>query len=262
MFDDNIFAQLQAISTLSEEDTIEKQRKVLNRLVAFFKSRPTYLEEVTIMAEEVRSLEVKTLLDCDSFMVQDDFLMTELPEEFQHDSLGFCKGVSCVYQGRYVYPVKDVKGDVMGFCGYDKFESIKYLDSINYGYKAKTYSMWGMERLPDYYRSEDPVFFVEGIVCALYLRQCGLQSLATLGSTFSPYCTEIVRRFGTRAIIINDSDESGTKCRNIMRRRCPMVRCVQSTIAKDIDDSRFVDPNFAVELSKLKNPFYNSSLFR
>lgn len=263
MYEDNIFAQLQALSTLTEEDTIESQRKVLNRLVDFFKHRPQYLEEVGMMAQkEMRNLEVQTLLDCDSFMVQDDFLLTELPEEFKHDSLGFCRGLDCVFQGRYVYPVKDVHGDVMGFCGYDMYSEVKYLDSTNYGYKAKTYSMWGMERLPEYYRSNKPVYFVEGIVCALYLRQCGLQSLATLGSTFSPYCTEIVRRFGTRAIIVNDSDESGTKCRTIMRKRCPSVRCVQSTIAKDIDDSRKVDENFAPELAKLVNPFYVSPLFR
>lgn len=263
MSDVNIFAQLQALSTLTEEDTIESQRKILNRLVEFFKNRPQYVEEVGMMAQkEMRNLEVQTLLDCDSFMVQDDFLLTELPEEFKHDSLGFCSGLDCRFQGRYVYPVKDIKGDVMGFCGYDMYSEVKYLDSQNYGYKAKTFSMWGMERLPDYYRSEKPVFFVEGIVCALYLRQSGLQSLATLGSTFSPYCTEIVRRFGTRAVIINDSDEAGTKCRNTMRRRCPLARCVQSTIAKDVDDSRKVDDTFATELAKLENPFYTSPLFR
>lgn len=258
---DNIFAQLQALSTLNEETTIGSLRKQLNGLVAFFKSREAYLEEVTIFAEIVRNLEVKTLLDCDSFMVQEDFLLTELPEEFQHDSLGFCRGDYCVYQGRYVYPVKDVRGDVMGFCGYDKFSEVKYLDSLNFGYKAKSYSLWGMEMLPEYYKSDKPVYFVEGIVCCLYLRQCGLQALAMLGSNISPYVTEIIRRFGTRAIVCCDSDEAGTKCRNILKKRLPTVRCVQSRIAKDVDDSREVNPDFASELSKLSNPFYNSKLF-
>lgn len=258
---DNIFAQLQALSTLNEETTIGSLRKQLNGLVAFFKSREAYLEEVTIFAEMVRNLEVKTLLDCDSFMVQEDFLLTELPEEFQHDSLGFCRGDYCVYQGRYVYPVKDVRGDVMGFCGYDKFSEVKYLDSLNFGYKAKSYSLWGMEMLPEYYKSDKPVYFVEGIVCCLYLRQCGLQALAMLGSNISPYVTEIIRRFGTRAIVCCDSDEAGTKCRNILKKRLPTVRCVQSRIAKDVDDSREVNPDFASELSKLSNPFYNSKLF-
>lgn len=261
MNNDNIFAQLQALSTLSAETTVKSMRKQLNGLVEWFKARPTYLEEVTIMAEMVRHLEVQTLLDCDSFMVQDDFLLTELPEEYQHDSLGFCKGIYSPFVGRYVYPVKDVQGDVMGLCGYDKYSDVKYLDSLNYGYRAKAYSVWGMEKLPIYYRNSEPVYFVEGIVCALYLRQCGMQSLAMLGSNISPYVVEIIRRFGNRAIVCCDADEAGSKCRKMIRRRIPTVRCVQSHIAKDVDDSREVDESFADELRKLSNPFYNSKLF-
>ncbi len=261
LMDDNFFAQLQALSTLSTETTINSLRKQLNALVEWFKSRDSYKQEVTWFAELTRNLEPQILFDCDSFMVQEDFLLTELPEEYKHDSLGFCKGDYSPFQGRFVYPVKDVKGNVMGLCGYDKFSSIKYLDSVNYGYRAKSYSVWGMERLPEYYRNDEPVFFVEGIVCALYLRQCGMQSLAFLGSSVSSYVCEIIKRFGTRAIVVCDSDEAGTKCRQSLKRRLPIVRCVQSRIAKDVDDSRLVNPNFATELLKLRNPYYASSLF-
>ena len=257
----DIFAQLQIASQLNKETTVGSTRKQLNELVSWFKSRPQYYEEVEIMATLVRHLDVKTLLDADSFMVQDDFLVTEIPEEYRHDALGFCRGADCVFTGRYVYPVKDVHGDVMGFCGYDKFSDVKYLDSKNFGYRAKSYSVWGMEQLPAYYESTDPVFFVEGIVCALYLRQCGMQALATLGSNVSPYVMEIIRRFESRAVFVCDSDEAGTKCRHMLRRHLPSLRCVQSTIAKDVDDSRDVDPSFATELSKLSNPFYTSPLF-
>lgn len=258
---DNIFAQLQTLSTLNKETTVLQLRKQLNGLISFFKSRDSYLEEVTIMAKEVRNLEPQTLLDCDSFMVQDDFLLTELPEEYKHDSLGFCRGDYCIFQGRYVYPVKDVHGDVMGLCGYDKFSDVKYLDSLNFGYKAKSYTLWGMECMPDYYRSNEPVFFVEGIVCALYLRQCGLQALAMLGSSVSPYVTTIIKRFGSRAIVICDSDEAGNKCKKYLNRNVPGVRVIQSTVAKDVDDSREVEPMFADELRKLTNPFSNSKLY-
>lgn len=259
--EDNFFAQLQAASMLSEETTIGSLRKQLNQIVDFFKARETYLEEVTIMAKMVRNLEVETLLNCDSFMVQDDFLQTELPEELQHDALGFCKGINVVFLGRYVYPVKDIRGDVMGFCGYDKYSDVKYLDSVNVGYRAKQYSFWGMEKLPEYYKSKEPVFFVEGIVCALYLRQCGLQALAYLGSNLSPYQCQIIHRFGYRAIVICDSDEAGTKTRKSLKYKAPAVRVIQSRIAKDIDDSREVNPDFAKELTKLKNPFTSSKLF-
>lgn len=258
---DNIFAQLQILSSMNKETTVGDIRKQLNRIVEFFKERPQYLEEVTVFAEMVRFLNVQTLLDCDSFMVQDDFLITELPEELQHDSLGFCRNGYLTFQGRYVYPVKDVRGDVMGFCGYDKFEGTKYLDSLSFGYKAKTYSVWGMEMLPVYYRNSDPVYFVEGIVCALYLRQEGLQSLATLGSNLSAYVIEIIKRFGDRAIFVCDSDEAGNRCREFLRRRVPWLRCVQSRIAKDVDDSRQVDPDFVNELRRLKNPFISSEMF-
>ena len=259
--EDNLFAQLQAASMLSEETTIGSLRKQLNQIVDFFKARETYLEEVTIMAKMVRNLEVETLLNCDSFMVQDDFLQTELPEELQHDALGFCKGINVVFLGRYVYPVKDIRGDVMGFCGYDKYSEVKYLDSVNVGYRAKQYSFWGMEKLPEYYKNKEPVFFVEGIVCALYLRQCGLQALAYLGSNLSPYQCQIIHRFGYRAIVICDSDEAGTKTRKSLKYKAPAVRVIQSRIAKDIDDSREVNPDFVKELAKLKNPFTSSKLF-
>lgn len=259
---DNFFAQLQALSTLNDDATVVKARKQLNQIVNFFKSRDSYLEEVTWFAELVRHLNVDTLLKCDSFMVQDDFLSTLIPEELRHDSLGFCRDHDVVFQGRYVYPVKDVKGDVMGFCGYDKYSDVKYLDSKNFGYTAKSYTLWGMEELPKYYKSNAPVYFVEGIVCALYLRQCGLQSLATLGSNFSPYVLEIVKRFGMRAVVVNDSDEAGTRCRHILQKKLPYLRCVQSCLAKDVDDSRMVNEDFVEELRKLENPFYTSSMFK
>lgn len=261
MLNDNIFAQLQVLSTMHAETTIDDLRVKLNELVEFFKGRPQYLEEVTLFAEKVRNLKVQSLLDCDSFMVQPDTLITEIPEDLQHDSLGFCRNDYIIFSGRYVYPVKDVRGNVMGFCGYDKFSEMKYLDSINFGYKAKTYSCWGMEKLPEYYNNDKPVYFVEGIVCAIYLRQEGLQALAMLGSNISPYMIEVIKRFGNRAIFICDADEAGNHCRSMLRRRVPWLRCVQSHIAKDVDDSREVDPAFVEELRKLSNPFTNSDLF-
>lgn len=260
--DSNFFAQLQALSTLSVETTIDTLRKQLNELVEWFKSRDSYRQEVTWFAELTRNLEPQTLFDCDAFMVQEDFLLTEMPEHLKHDSLGFCKGDYSPFIGRFVYPVKDVRGNVMGFCGYDKFSDIKYLDSLNYGYRAKSYSLWGMEKMKEYYNGTDPVYFTEGIVCTVYLRQCGMYALAMLGSTVSPYVLEIIRRFGNRAIVVCDSDEAGTKCRKSLTRRLPGIKCVQSTIAKDVDDSRLVDPSFSDELRKLRNPYYNSRLFK
>ena len=256
----NFFAELQALSVM-ESDAILDTRKKCNKIVEFFKQRPAYKDEVDTFAKIVRGLEPQTFYDADAFMVQ-DVLMTDLPEELRHDSLGFCVNGHLLYDGRFVYPVKDVHGDVMGWCGYDKFEDVKYLDSRTNGYKAKQGALYGMERLRDYYESKDPVYIVEGLVCSLYLRQEGLQSLATMGSYLTPYVIEIIKRFGNRAIIIPDSDEAGNKYRSQVRRVLSGVRVVQSTIAKDVDDSRQINPDVANELRKFKNPFYMSNLFR
>lgn len=257
----NIFAMGQMLASLEADNTnsITKARKDMNRIVELFKSRPDYMELVTDFALSYRYLDVETFTKHDGFMVNPDVLVNEIPEDLQHVSLGFCKNLDLVFKGRFVYPVKDVKGDVMGWCGYDCESTTKYLDSINYGYVAKRYSLWGMEKLPEYYRSNEPVFFVEGIVCALYLRQCGLQALAFLGSNVSPYVFEIVKRFGLRGVVIVDADEAGLKCKLKLKRLCPTMRVYQSRVAKDIDDSRQVDPDFITEVIKLKNPFYVST---
>lgn len=241
--------------------TVTDTRKVLNRIVEFFKSRKEYVEEVTWFATLVRYLEPKTLMDADAFHIQPELEVCTLPEEFRSDTYGLCRGVYFRYSGRFIYPVKDVRGDVMGWCGYDKFELPKYKDSDNFGYKAKEATVYGMEKLEEYYRSGKTVFFVEGIVCCLYLRQMGLQALALLGSHYTPYVGQIIKRFGMRAIVIPDSDEAGNKLVKQLRYLKCHATVIQSSIAKDIDDSRQVDPTLVEELLKFSTPGYISKLF-
>ena len=257
---DNFFAELQMSTMLQEDDAI-RFRKLNNRILDVFKGMPDRMEWLTIFAEKVRQLEVQTLVDADSFMVQPDTPATVLPDELRVDGTGFCRGTMLVYDGRYVYPVKDTHGDVMGWVGYDKFDPPKYLDSQTYGYKAKDTTLWGMERLPDYYRSTEPVFITEGLVCALWLRQEGFQAMASLGSHITPYVIEILKRFGERLIMVPDADEAGLKYKTQCRYALPKARVMQSRVAKDIDDSRKLNDDLKPELLKCYNRFYKSPLF-
>lgn len=256
----NIFQELQMIS-MSSGNVVVEARKQMNEIVQIFKSQKDYVENITTIAETLRYLNPQTFFDADAFMVQPDTDAAIIPENLRHDTLGFCQGSRIVYSGRLVYPVKDVKGDVMGWCGYDKWEEPKYLDSVNNGYKAKAVSFYGMERLEEAYRSDDPIFFVEGIVCCLFLRQEGFQAFATLGSYLTPYVVKIISRLGHRAVFITDSDEAGNKYRAQVKRLLPKARCYQSTIAKDIDDSRQVDMDIVNDLRKFKQPFHTLQYF-
>lgn len=257
---DNIFAELQMTSANSM-NTILDARKKMNELLHLFLERPERMGLLNIFAHDFRNLEPQTFVDCDSFFIDQDDPTLYIPEEYKTDTYGMYGAFGCKFCGRYVYPVKDVRGDVIGWCGYDKSSDIKYLDSINYGYKAKNATVWGMEKMPEYYKSGRQVFFTEGIVCALYARQCGEQACATLGSNLTPYVATIINRFGDKARIITDSDEAGNKFKRIAHRMCPKARVLQSKIAKDLDDSREVNPDIKFELPKFENRFYRSPFF-
>ena len=261
MNDLDFFEQLQIMSSIQEDDS-DKYRAMCNRIVDIFKGLPERVQEVTWFAELTRNLDPQILLDHDCFMVQPDTPSTILPKDLIDDGTGFTKDSFIVYDGRFVYPVKDVHGDVMGWCGYDMFDPPKYLDSKTYGYKAKQTTLFGMEKLEEYYRSKEPVFVTEGIVCTMWLRQEGFQAMASLGSHLTPYVVEILKRFGERLIMVPDSDEAGNSYKQQCKHVLPKARVMQSTVAKDIDDSRKENNNIKTELLKCYNRFYASPLFR
>ena len=261
MTDDSFFAELQMLSA-NQDATHDKFRKMNNRIVEFFKQQEDYEQLVTWFAELTRKLKPSILLEHDCFMLQPDIPATILPKDLIDDGTGFTRGSFFVYEGRFVYPVKDTHGDVMGWCGYDAFDLPKYLDSMSYGYKAKATTLYGMEKLPSYYRSKDPVFVTEGIVCTMWLRQEGFQAMASLGSHLTPYVIEILRRFGDRLIMVPDSDDAGLKYKKQCKYVLPKARVLQSRVAKDIDDSRLVNNDLKEELLKCYNRFYASPLFR
>lgn len=261
MSDDNFFAELQLLS-VNKDSERDKYRKMNNRIVECFKQQEDYEQLVTWFATLTRKLNPSILFEHDCFMVQPDTPSTILPKELIDDGTGFTRNGFMVYDGRFVYPVKDTHGDVMGWCGYDKFDAPKYFDSHTYGYKAKSSTLFGMERLEQYYRSKDPVFITEGIVCTMWLRQEGFQAMASLGSHLTPYVIEILKRFGQRLIMVPDSDEAGNNYKKQCHYVLPCVRVMQSRVAKDIDDSRLVNDDLKRELLKCYNRFYASPLFR
>ena len=256
----NYFAQLQMLSLASQDDIAEARLK-LDRIAEIFQQRPEQELWLQVFSELRKGLPVSALKQAGAFAVDVYDSPSLLPEELRNDSLGFVQGEHLVYSGRFVYPVKDTRGHVAGWCGYDMFETPKYLDSKNYGYSAKDALFFGAEMLPTYYRNTKPVFVVEGIVCCLWLRSQGFQALASLGSYLTPYMITVLRRFGRRCIVIPDADEAGNKYRHQVRTALPMARCVQSSVAKDIDDSRIAYENLAEEIHKLESPFGVSKVF-
>lgn len=248
--------------------TIEYTRKQLNSLVSYCIAMQEDYEDDLKYIENTRHIPCDTLREHSVFFVDDSSIIPSLfPDEFKDEALGFFYRGYPVYNGRVVYPVKDVNGDVMGLCGWDGFELPKYLDSKNQGYKAKLTTMFGMEKMEEYYKSDKPVFFLEGIVCTLYLRSVGFQALSTLGSHLTPYVIEVIRRFGDRAVVIPDNDSAGEGFVKQVKKRISNAIVAQSRVAKDIDDTRKLEDGkyekqLIHELDTLSNPYINREVIR
>ena len=254
------FAELQRL-TMEHDDSVAQSRLQLDRIAELFRAIPDQPLYMKFFAAVRKDFPLQAFYDAGAFAVPEDYTAYFLPEELRHDSYGMCRDGDLIYAGRFVYPVHDTKGHIAGWCGYDATSTPKYLDSTNYGYSAKSGLFYGAEKLPEYYRSTEPVIVVEGIVCCLWLRSQGFQALASLGSYLTPYMITMLKRLGTRCVVIPDADEAGNKYRSQVRRTLPQARCLQSKIAKDIDDSRKVNPDLAIEVAKAIKPFGLSSCF-
>ncbi len=229
------------------DDPASDTRDILTEFVEYMIGLD-YQDEFLPLFADYRKLPVSIFKKAHCFMYYEQ---THIPPKFRSSALGHEK-----LAGRFVYPVFAPDKRVAGLVGYDNEFLPKYLDSETYGYRAKSTLFYGEENIGDYYRSDQPVLFVEGPVCALALRDAGFQALAFLGSYVPPYLLQRVRRFRNRAVIMFDSDDAGTKAFNTTMRYLPEARVLRVTSAKDIDDSRKVNPNFFVNLrAMLANPF-------
>ena len=247
-----------------DEYSVEDVRADLHRIVDYFRAMDYHQHACKLFLEDTRELPSTVESEYEVFCVDENTPIGSLPDWMKSESLGFVRGNFIPQSGRCVFPVKDVLGQVMGFVGWDPTCEPKYLDSKNYGYKAKATTLFGMEKLPEYYMSNEPVFITEGLMCTVYLRCQGFQAMASLGSWLTPYVIQILKRFGSRLIAIPDNDETGDKYVKQLKRALPKACVMQVTKGKDIDGCRRLEEHKYEEqllrdLRGLSNPFYWTS---
>lgn len=250
---------------LVTEYSIEDVREDLGRVRDFFKAQPYHEHAMDLFMVKWRKFPMSVCEEADCFCVDEELELDQIPEWMKAESLGVVRHNRLRMEGRCVFPIKDVKGNIMGFTGWDPTIDPKYVDSRNYGYKANKTTIYGMEKLPEYYVSKGPVFLTEGLMCTLYLRWKRFMALASLGSHLTPYVIQIMRRFGDRLVLIADNDEAGNKFVRQVKRECPKAIIVQVKYGKDVDGCRtYEDGKYEEqllrELSSITNPFVKTSL--
>lgn len=251
---------------VESDNSIEHSRRILTEACHYFATLPDNDWKVKAIFRDLReNFPIEDIPEKDIFFYDVDTINPkDIPEEYKSYSLGLFKDDNhCVFAGRLVYPVRDTKGYVMGLCGWDPGSSTKYLDSRNYGYNAKNNIFYGLEMLESYYKSDKPVYIVEGIPCCNWLRAKGFQALAMLGSHLHGYQLEILKRFEDRCVLLPDNDESGLYVIYKSRNTLPRAKCYVSIVAKDIDDTRrLYSTDLVNDLHKLANPFMPLKVLR
>lgn len=248
-----------------DEYSVEDVRQDLAKITEYFRAQPYHQHAMELFMVDYRKFPMEVADAAECFVVDEELLISELPEWLLSEPLGFIKKNWVPMWGRCVFPVKDVRGTTMGFVGWDPTVEPKYLDSRNYGYKAKETTLYGMEMLPTYYTNNKPVFVVEGLMCCLYLRWKGFQALASLGSWLTPYVIQVLSRFGSRLVMIPDNDATGDKYIKQIKRNLPKASIGQVRYGKDIDGCRkeadgAYEQELLKDLSMLNNPFARTNI--
>ncbi len=223
------------------ERDLEEVRADLMRIKEFFQEQSFHNFAMQKTLIEYRKMPESVIADSDAFFVPDrsEFSITNYPTWMRSYDLGFMNMKNeCKFAGRVVFPIKNVKGVIIGFVGWSGFDKPKYLDSVNAGYKAGATTFYGMENLPTYYTSDKPVFIPEGLMCTNYLRSKGFYSMSALGSHLSKYQAEILKRLGRRCVFVVDNDATGSAWAKVLKWQVPKASIVCVTHGKDIDGCR------------------------
>ncbi|MEW6599663.1 MAG: DNA primase [Nitrospirota bacterium] len=123
------------------------------------------------------------------------------------------KGVYDVFRNRIMFPIYDLKGDVIAFGGraIDNSEP-KYLNSPETPVFNKRKVLYGLDRAKDTVKNTGQVLLMEGYLDVITAHTFGFtNAVAPLGTACTPEHGKLIKRFAEEVIIVFDSDEAGNK---------------------------------------------------
>lgn len=123
------------------------------------------------------------------------------------------KGVYDVFRNRIIFPIYDLKGDVIAFGGraIDNTEP-KYLNSPETPVFNKRRVLYGLDRAKDTVKETGQVLLMEGYLDVITAHIFGFtNAVAPLGTACTQEHGKLIKRFAEEVIVVFDSDEAGNK---------------------------------------------------
>jgi len=209
-----------------------------------FKTQEHYLG---LICREVRSMRPNILFDLMAFYVPNhDYMSTYFGSEITYSSYDcYDFNGNCKWTGHLVIPIRDIKGNVKGFTGYNPFVTLnkgenavlntmsKYKESAKSLMDKSKFGLCplGLEKaINDGY-----VIVTDGVFDALNVADCGFNSFCLLGSALTEelqFCLSFIEYI----YVASDNDKAGLDLFNTIKRKFPNVIPIRQSMYKDIDE--------------------------
>lgn len=144
------------------------------------------------------------------------------------------------FRGRVMFPIFDIRGNVIAFGGRTIFDDkAKYINSNGSIIYNKSQTLFAFNFAKD--TKKDEFLLVEGNVDVISLHQAGFDNAtASLGTAFTVEQARLIKRYKDKVILCYDSDEAGQKAINaagkILMDEGITVKVMTITGAKDPDE--------------------------
>ncbi len=127
----------------------------------------------------------------------------------QHET----RGVYDRFRGRVMFPIRNAKGQVVGFGGRALGDAQpKYLNTPQTVLFDKSHTLYGLDRARDAIRQQDACIIVEGYVDVLTAHQHGFRNVvAPLGTALTSGHVALIRKLSHNVYLALDADAAGQR---------------------------------------------------
>lgn len=145
-----------------------------------------------------------------------------------------------VFRQRIIFPIIDLRGNVIGFGGRNLQETgPKYLNSGDTPVFKKSQNLFALNFAKN--TGQDTLLLGEGYMDVIAMHQGGFSnSVATLGTSLTAEQARLISRYAKKVVIAYDSDEAGQKAAkravNLFSQTSVSVSILQMSGAKDPDE--------------------------
>ncbi len=136
-------------------------------------------------------------------------------EELEMVGLVIRKGKSYYdrFRGRLMFPLRDVRGRVVGFSGRvleAEVKEAKYINSPETVLYAKRKMLYGLFENKQAIKQKDQIVLVEGEMDMLASWQAGVRNVVAIkGSAFTEEQAQLIKRYTTNIVMALDADRAG-----------------------------------------------------